>query len=286
MYKTWQCEAINGSDISVKLIGKTLIFSGIGKMKDFSTLKFENATQTFVFEIPIKQSILQRVHLFDNYLYHSTERPWAETEVFQNVIIEDGITHIGDCTFFNTSIKSIEIPDSVKTIGHAAFKDCDFLENIHISENIEHIGAEVFSNCKNLKRIQCLSTSLHKNRLFDSRTFQKCDINKITFCINKKYQSKGIPKNLKHFNNFEFCDTNLLIDKEINQKEVAIEKLTNEINLLNKLREDTVCVINEKTSDIEEFMQMFKKYETYNIINLGQELVANNVKKVRKTSRK
>ena len=45
---------------------------------------------------------------------------------------------------------SILIPDSVRIIGKAAFKDCWELQNIRFSKNLEEIRDEAFSNCSSI----------------------------------------------------------------------------------------------------------------------------------------
>ena len=64
-----------------------------------------------------------------------------------------GITEICDYAFAGyKNLKSVTIPDSVKRIGAAAFKDCINLESIIIPDSVIHIGKEAFTN-----------TALYKN---------------------------------------------------------------------------------------------------------------------------
>lgn len=60
--------------------------------------------------------------------------------------------------FWNTSIKEIDIPESVKEIGLGAFNQCQKLETVYIRSNelVETWFTDVyqaFSNCSNLKTI-------------------------------------------------------------------------------------------------------------------------------------
>ena len=63
-------------------------------------------------------------------------RPWFLTrESITKVIIEDGITGIGDGAFFEcTSLKSVTIPKSVTYIGGTAFVYCSQLESVYIED--------------------------------------------------------------------------------------------------------------------------------------------------------
>ena len=55
--------------------------------------------------------------------YDANNSPVAQkTDSVKKVVIEDGITNIGDCAFFDcTVLESIEIPGSVASIGNIKF---------------------------------------------------------------------------------------------------------------------------------------------------------------------
>ena len=59
----------------------------------------------------------------------SSSAPWGKA--ITEAIIEDGVTSIGNCAFYNcTSLTSTTIPDSVTSIGYYAFYNCTGLESI------------------------------------------------------------------------------------------------------------------------------------------------------------
>lgn len=63
------------------------------------------------------------------------------------------VTEIAHNVFYgNTSIKSIQIPDTVKNIGYGAFNSCG-IETIHIPKSVTDIHAEAFGNMSNLRKI-------------------------------------------------------------------------------------------------------------------------------------
>ena len=71
-----------------------------------------------------------------------------------NIIIEDGVSIIGDRAFYRCSaLKQIDIPNSVKRIGWSAFSESG-LQEIVIPENVEVIENEAFSFCEDLERVQ------------------------------------------------------------------------------------------------------------------------------------
>ena len=81
-----------------------------------------------------------------------------------NVVIPDSvgafaITGIGNSAFYNCdSLKSIDIPNSVKTIGYNAFYNCDGLTFVTIGNSVESIGDDAFYYCNNLKSIEIPNT--------------------------------------------------------------------------------------------------------------------------------
>ncbi len=62
--------------------------------------------------------------------------PWSSCyNYIKTIIIDDGITSIGDDAFFNcTSVTSVSIPDSVTSIGNYAFTGCSGLTSVHITD--------------------------------------------------------------------------------------------------------------------------------------------------------
>ena len=82
-------------------------------------------------------------------------QPWFEfTDIIECVIIEDGVTTIGELAFcYCSNIFSITIPNSVKIIDDYAFDNCTRLQHIEIGSSITKIGEGAFSYCDNLYTI-------------------------------------------------------------------------------------------------------------------------------------
>ncbi len=66
------------------------------------------------------------------------------------VNLPDTVTTIGGCAFEKTSIESIVLPDSVTHIDNAAFRGCKLLENVKLSANLRTIELFAFDDCESL----------------------------------------------------------------------------------------------------------------------------------------
>lgn len=70
--------------------------------------------------------------------------PWDEKKI-NKVVIENGVTNIGNYAFCSLPITSITIPKSVKKIGEGAFQYCSALTSITIPNSVTSIGDWAFN---------------------------------------------------------------------------------------------------------------------------------------------
>ena len=64
------------------------------------------------------------------------------------------VTQIGACAFEETDIVHVKLPDSITTIGYAAFSHCKKLETINFPDGLKVIGEYAFSTCHSLEAIE------------------------------------------------------------------------------------------------------------------------------------
>lgn len=64
-----------------------------------------------------------------------------------------GATKLRDYAFFFSTLTSIIIPNSVKSIGHFAFKGSSLLTSVIISNNVTKIEDQAFNSCSKLTSI-------------------------------------------------------------------------------------------------------------------------------------
>ena len=118
-----------GDNLTWTLQDGVLTISGTGNMKNYS---------------------MQKVN--DKYI---TTAPWGEYyDTIKSVVIEAGVTSIGDYAFYKcSSLASVTIPDSVTSIGERAFCDCSSLASVTIPDSVTSIGSSAFSFCSSLASV-------------------------------------------------------------------------------------------------------------------------------------
>ena len=103
---------------------------------------------------------------------YSNNNPWYSNDNIKSVIIEDGITSIGNDAFYKCeNLTFVSIPGSVTSIGHGAFSYCIGLSGIDIPDSVVSIGGGAFSNCNNLESI----TIPGNIRTINNNLFYDCD---------------------------------------------------------------------------------------------------------------
>lgn len=102
--------------------------------------------------------------------YTSANRtPWG-TIGFNNIVVDEGVTHIGNFSFdsmtigdvelprssltsigkyafTNTVISDIDMPNSVTEIGDCAYANCSYLTKAYLPKNLLNVGDYAFANC-------------------------------------------------------------------------------------------------------------------------------------------
>ncbi len=90
-----------------------------------------------------------------SYIPHQDDEcPWAtRAQSIKNLVIEEGVTSIGNCAFHLCSITEAILPSTVKNIGFQAFGYCDSLQTVVLPEGLTQIPAETFAGCTSLSQI-------------------------------------------------------------------------------------------------------------------------------------
>ena len=151
-----------------------------------------------------------------SYYSSSSSAPWHSKNFYiKSVVIQNGVTSIGDRAFYNCSnLTSVTIPDSVTSIGDYAFYYCRSLTSVTIPDSVTSIGDEAFRRCDSLTSVTipdsvtsignyafCNCSSLTSVTIPDSVT----SIGDYAFDSCSSLTSVTIPDSVTSISNSAFC---------------------------------------------------------------------------------
>ena len=112
------------------------------------------------------------MNAFGTDIISASNDAWRKyTSYITSVNIENGVTSIGTCAFYNCrKLTSITIPVSIISIGRDAFSYCTNLTSITIPSRVISIGWRSFADCKNLSNVNIPSGV----KTIDSYAFVNC----------------------------------------------------------------------------------------------------------------
>ena len=132
-----------------------------------------------------------------DYDYYDNPSPVYNNSNVKKVVIEDGVTSIGNAAFRNcSSLTSITIPNSVTSIGNDAFYVCSGLTSITIPDSVTSIGNSAFYRCSNLTTITIPNSVT--------------GIGNFAFYVCSGLTSITIPNSVTSIGNFAFYDCSSL----------------------------------------------------------------------------
>ncbi|MDE6797136.1 MAG: leucine-rich repeat protein [Ruminococcus sp.] len=128
----------------------------------------------------------------------------------KKVIIEDGVTSIGNSAFrYCFNLKEITFPDSLTSIGDYAFCCCESLTSIEISDNVTSIGEGAFGDCIGLTSV----------KISDSVT----NIGELAFSNCSSLTSVEIPDSVTNIEKYAFAHCSSLTSIEIPESVSSIK---------------------------------------------------------------
>ncbi len=95
----------------------------------------------------------------DFYYYDSNPLYYAKNlylngELVTDLVIPDGVTSIGDDSFYScSSLTSVTIGNGVTSIGYDAFYNCSSLTSVTIGNSVTSIRSSAFENCTSLNAV-------------------------------------------------------------------------------------------------------------------------------------
>ena len=128
---------------------KTLRIYGTGEMWDGgdASLWYLHDSQSYATTIIIEEGVT-----------HIGNQAFRGFEAVTSVTIPSTVTSIGSDAFYACrNLQSINVPSSVNSIGQWAFADCTALTSFTLKGNLNYCGEYVFQGCSSLKTINIAS---------------------------------------------------------------------------------------------------------------------------------
>ncbi len=114
------------------------------------------------------------------------------------VNLPEGLMFIGDEAFYNSDIKDLTLPGTLKKVGESAFDGCNKLEKVTIAPGMTKLPFAMFSGCKSLKSV-VIPDGI---KIIDDICFSDCD----------SLQKVTLPKSLEEVSFGAFGNCNKLAD--------------------------------------------------------------------------
>ncbi len=138
-----------GENLTWTLENGTLTISGTGRMDDYEQID----------GMPDR----------DGTARPGSSAPWGGSE-FTAVVIEDGVTTIGNYAFEGSGMTAVSLPGTLVSLGEGAFERCENLKTVSLPDSVTEIGMFAFCECTGLAEIR-LSASLAS---IGTAAFQTC----------------------------------------------------------------------------------------------------------------
>ena len=138
-----ETEGFLGEDLTWSLDDAgTLTISGTGAMPNYS-----NGRSPFYQDARIRAVVIEPgvTNVGDNAF------EWCAN--LETVTLSDTVTSIGHGAFIRTGLRSFDIPATVQSVGEGAFMACWDLEHVTIPDSIRKIEAMTFRECESLTEI-------------------------------------------------------------------------------------------------------------------------------------
>lgn len=140
----------------------------------------------------------------------------------ESIIIPNSVTYISPYAFADCrSLTSITIPNSVTSIGNEAFSGCSSLTSVNIPDNLTCIGSYAFYYCSSLTNIS-VNENNQTYKSIDGNLYTKDGTVLIQYAIGKKTTSFDIPDSVTNIGSSAFEDCSSLTSVTIPNSVIGI----------------------------------------------------------------
>ena len=139
----------------------TLTISGKGAMDNYKFDGYNYLTNSYHTDAPWdayrhyrdSRSYYIRSVVIENGVTSIGDRAFYDCVNLSSVTISSSVTSIGEYAFYDCRLASVTIPSRVTSIGSNAFEECEYLTSVTIPYGVAEIGERTFYNCQALTSV-------------------------------------------------------------------------------------------------------------------------------------
>ena len=158
------------------------------------------------------------------------------------------VLKIGDQAFSqNTNLKTVTLPDSLKTIGKKAFASCSSLTSVNVPAAVETIGTDAFASCSGLQEFQVSADNNYFSGQ-DGVLFDKEGYSLLIYPAGKTTSAYRIPEGVSRIGENAFAGTDNLKTLYLPDSMDTLEDrdLANAAGLTRIVFSDSLLVIGDE----------------------------------------
>jgi hypothetical protein len=140
----------------------------------------------------------------ENYSYYG-DAPWySNRENIKTLVINNGITSIGNSAFgYCSGLTSVDILNSVTSIGNSAFQGCSKLTSVDIPNSVMSIGKIAFYDCSGLTSFAVAANNPSYSSV-DGVLFDKSRNTLVQYPEGRAASSYVIPNSVRSIGEYAF----------------------------------------------------------------------------------
>ena len=126
------------------------------KTNDVSKTRIEESNTYYEFDASTKTLTLSGSGDIPNMINNASSQPWFDWRSdgsIENIVVEEGITRIGNYVLYQVCAPNISLPSTLGSIGNYSLAYNNLIEHYELPFGVKSIGASAFENCVAMKSV-------------------------------------------------------------------------------------------------------------------------------------
>ena len=233
----------------ISLFLSLTMFLSIVSVIDFSafadTLTTGNCGDNVTYSFDESTGVLTISGTGDMNQWPEDDSPWCADTRIKTLIIDEGVTSIGDRAFQDCrNLSNVKLPNSLTLIYNDAFSNCTSLASVIIPDSVTSIGDDAFLGCISLKSIEISDNNKNYSSV-DGVLFNKNKSVLVIYPAGKTDSVYSIPNSVTSIGNSAFSECTNLSNITITDSVISIGDFafSNSTSLRSVTIPDSVTII-------------------------------------------